>query len=66
MGSLTYAHIWVCAVHTKGERGGVGEGGGGGVRHKQACTRVDSEGQERLSLTQPQQGIEPRVLGFEF
>ena len=34
MGSLTCAQIWVRAVHTRT-----------GVRHKQTCTRVDSEGQ---------------------
>ena len=36
------------------------------VRHKQVCTRVDSEaGIEKLSATLPRQGIEPRVFGFE-
>ena len=32
MGSLTYTHIWVRAIHMKG------------IGHKQAFTRVDSEG----------------------
>ena len=53
-------------------------GGVGGLRHKQVCTRVDSEGlgqvrgggggggTEKLFLTLPRQWIEPRVFGFEF
>ena len=35
MGYLTCAQVCLRAVHTKG---------GGAVRHKQVCTRVDSEG----------------------
>ena len=37
----------------------------GGVRYKEVCTRVDSEGQKNF-LTLPRQGTEPRVFGFEF
>ena len=54
MGSLTCAQICLRAVHMKGL-----------VRHKQVCTRVDSEGQKKLFLALPHQGIEPRVFGFE-
>ena len=42
MGSLRCAHILVRVVHMK-------------VRHKQVCTRLDSEGQgKKLPLTQTQ------------
>ena len=37
-----------------------------GVRHKQVCPRVDSEGQKNCRLTLPRRGIEPRVFGLEF
>ena len=41
-----------------------------GARHKQVCTRVDSEGLEHFFLNCPftfsRQGIEPMVFGFEF
>ena len=57
VGSLTCAQISICA---KG-------GAGGRVRHKQVCTRVDTGGQKKtVSLCLLHQGIEPRVLGFEF
>ena len=36
-----------------------------GVRHKQVCTRVDSEGQKNYSSL-PRQGIEPMMCRFEF
>ena len=36
-----------------------------GVRHKQVCKRVE-DGQKKLFVTLPRQGIEPRVFGFEF
>ena len=56
MGSLTCAQTWVRAVAYTQK----------GVRHKQVCTRVDSEGQEKLfRVTLPHQGIEPRVFAFE-
>ena len=57
MGSLTCAQTWVRTVHTKA-----------GVRHKQVCTRVDSEGQKNCPSPDlmPHQRIEPRVFGFEF
>ena len=54
IGSLTCAKMWVRAVDTKG----------GQAQH--VCTRVDSEGHKKLSLTLHRQGIEPRVFGFEF
>ena len=38
-----------------------------GVRHKNVCARVHSEGLEKLLLTLPRQGIEPcRVFVLEF
>ena len=46
VGSLTCAQLWVRAVHTPS-----GKKGGRGVRQKQICTQVDSEGQKKLSLT---------------
>ena len=55
--SLTCKDCWVRVVHRKA-----------GVqvqRYKQVYKRVDSEGQNKLSLTLPRQGIEPRVFGFE-
>ena len=55
MGSVTCVHIWVCAIHMKGR----------GVRCKQVCTRVDSEGQKDC-LTLPRQWLEPRIFRFEF
>ena len=39
--------------------------GGSGTK-KNAQLRVDSEGTEKLVLTLPRQGIEPRVFGLEF
>ena len=60
MGSITCAQIWVRMPYTR--RGG----GGGGARHKPVCTRVDWEGQKHWMVPCPRQGIEPRVLGFEF
>ena len=50
-GSITGAHIWMRAVHMKG--------GGGGVRHKQVCTRVDSERQKNCSSPCPARGSNP-------
>ena len=47
--------MWVRALPTKW-----------GIRQKQVCTRVDSEGQKKLALTLPRQGIEPRCLWIEF
>ena len=38
---------------------------GRGVWHKHVCTRVDSEGQRKLSLALPRQGIEPSVFELE-
>ena len=44
-------------------------GGGGGVRYKQ-LNKSEQEftrmGQQKLLLTLPRQGIEPRVFGIEF
>ena len=54
MGSLMCTNIWTHAAHPKG------------VRRKQVCTQVDSEGQKKPSLPLPHQGIKPRVFGFEF
>ena len=54
MGSLTSAQTWVHAVHTKGG---------------QAQTNLHKSwlcGIQKLPLTLPCQGIEPRVFGFEF
>ena len=52
VGSLTCAQMLVRVEHTKG------------VRHKQDCTRVDSEGQTNCR-TLPRQGIEPGVFEFQ-
>ena len=58
--------MWVGTVHTKSWGWGVG-GGGGEVRHRQVCTRVDSEGKKKQFFNLPHHGIEPcRVFGSEF
>ena len=43
-----YTILGACCTHTKG-----------GSRHKQVCTRVDSERQNKLFFILPRQGIEP-------
>ena len=48
MGSLTRAQIWVLAVYTRR-----------GVRHKQVCTRVDSEEQKNGLSPCPTRGSNP-------
>ena len=50
--SLTCAHV---SERAEGE-----------VKHKKTCTRVDSRGTEKPSLTLPLQGIKHRVFGLEF
>ena len=52
-GSLTCAQIWVRAITHEA-----------GSMYKQVCTRVNSEGQKKMSLTLPSQGIEARVFEF--
>ena len=42
------------------------EGGGGGGRHKQVCTSVDSETEKTTLHPEFRHGIEPRVVGLEF
>ena len=51
MRSVLCAQMWVRAVH---------------MRHKEVCTRVDVEGQKKLSVTLPRSGIEPRVFCLNF
>ena len=53
-GSLTCTQTWVHVVHERG------------VRHKQACTRVDSEGQKNCSSPCPIKGLNTGFVGFEF
>ena len=53
MGCLTWAKIWVRAVHTKG---------GQAQTNLRKCWLVRKD---KLFLTLPRHGIEPRVFGFE-
>ena len=53
-GTVMCTQIWVCAIHTKW--------GEGGVRYKQVCTRVDSEGQKNWCIPCPTRGSNPGSL----
>ena len=57
MGSLTCAQIWVRVVHTK-----LGQA----QTSLHVLTWTVGGGTEKLSLTLPCQGIEPRVFDFRF
>ena len=54
-GSLTCAHIWVSAVHTKG----------GGHDKKKCAPELTRRDRKQLSFTLLRQGIEPRDFGLE-